>query len=373
MRLHLFQDPFTGDLWPRGAKTLEFAVTTLGEDGNGGDWPRLDESTPGSDRTYSVSYLRPERDIARAPSTSAFGSAVRAWLRDMPEGKVRFSLVGDAAECVQMAGTEPEPMWLVTQLYVPDEEALEARWRVADPFFPGDLPWLRRRLDGLRRRPAITRDMLNRTIGRLVDQEEAAGDETSEYIALGRFGAELPQHEELYELVVDLEAARSTLGANRDEPNRVRRTVAHAATCSGKVLDLLCTKLLTRFPIRGGADRIRELLRLDLPRLGWGECPTGWVEKKMAGDELRTSEDLVALLARTAAAAVQHPGHPWRAWLGGARSARRLDDLRHWRNDHSHLRSKRRGPPSDHDPVVCINNVLELVEHSLPHLGAEPK
>jgi hypothetical protein len=91
----------------------------------------------------------------------------------------------------------------------------------------------------------------------------------------------------------------------------------------------------------------------------------------MGGDELMTSADLVALLARTCAAAVQHRDHPWRKWLGSERPAQQLDSLKRWRNDNSHLDDRRSRDAPRTDPLERIRDVLDLVEYSLPHLPTE--
>lgn len=383
-RLFLFQDPWTGDLWPRATTELELATLMESSSldsaqiGAAGSlpWPRLNESTPGRDNTPHVDFLVPGAWREVIPSAQEIGTAIAEWLRARPNASQGLQLAGTPQDAVRRLDQEPEAMWLVTQIYVPDEQLLERRWRVADPLLPGDLPWLRKRLHGLRASNAVRGNVLNRAISRLVGQgdidspDRAASFESEEYAALARFGSGITADPELYECTLSLLAAEAVLSASDGHPLGRARAGKLAASAAGNSLEILCRAMLCRYPLAGGVERARALLAGQLQAQGFGPCPDAWTAERMANGEF-TGRELVALSARVAAAALQQPEHPLRRWLTPERNIQRFDAIRKWRNSASHANRDRHRPLRPEELLERLRDTLDFIEVAIPAVFEE--
>ncbi len=373
VQLHVFQDPWSGELWPRAVKRMEVAATIGDREGFDRDmgarqWPRLDMSSPGRDRNVPVTFVNAPNFAVDVPSLRAIGAAIEMWVASKHGSGDQLALAGKAEEAIEISDDAAEPVWIVTQVYVPDDETFDRRWRVTDPFALGDLGWLRRRL---REIATLGRGnaMLLAALSRLVGQEDGAAveGEAEELRVLDQFGVDLNDHLDLKEAIENLLAAKSTLTGADEDKRHVQRAANSAAISCGKALEYILPRLLEVFPVLGGSRRAHEVLIQGVSDVGWGVCPKAWANES----NLLQSRDLVALLARTAVAAIQHCNHPLRLWMQRGRTATHLDQLRTWRNDHSHLRQGKRSTLTKLDQGHRIVAALELIEILLPSLPKE--
>ena len=148
----VFRDPWSGNLWPFVASSLEHARTVPGEAGAG--WPLLDLGTTGSPWPQPAwMQLPPDGSGAEPPDAREI---VRAALRhkrlERRRRRVGIHLEeeiddGNAAglDLNRVSGIEPEPepVFLVSFLYVP-RDGDDGDWHACDFFGRGSDPALRR-------------------------------------------------------------------------------------------------------------------------------------------------------------------------------------------------------------------------------------
>lgn len=389
-RYYVFQDPFADSsrpldaMWPWAVRRLEYApMTEEPADttaGNSTWWPRLDESTPARDLTRGVKFIEPRTDILPTPRKEAVARAMDRWLAGVSSSERKPSFAGRPEDCISLAAAEPELMWVLTQVYVPDEELLEGRWRIANPFAPGDAQWLRTRLHALRNHPEVVRrNGFTHAIAGLVDQHEVAEpDEAAEYEALARFGAELTRHPVVHEHLIDLLAAQSTLATPGKQEGIYRRARSQAARSVGILLEHMLRRIdnVDQYPLYCDVERAREMLEHGIPQAGWGACPRGFCYGDTDLHRLKRGPDLRDLMARSCLRALPYPSHPLRSWLQKGHELQQFDALRAWRNQYAHAPDGRKKAvtvaDTNRNAQAHISNALDLVECVLPHLPLEP-
>lgn len=149
---HVFQDPWSGDLWPRFVQRLDYAELDRRENG----YPDLILGTKGKPRRERAFMCRPidsalpsapdVRQILRAThrhkaalrNSESFESADEDEHLDLDAGPVleRISLVDDS----------PTPVFLSTFIYLVENEQT-GDWHACDPFGLGESPTLRRAVE----------------------------------------------------------------------------------------------------------------------------------------------------------------------------------------------------------------------------------
>lgn len=155
---HVFQDPITGELWPRFVEHLNFAKREFGS----GPYPSLDLGTDGRPRReLPFMYLPPRLSPPPRPAPEHILRASRqhrAGRSHAAERSVAPELVADgedeelgetpeAVPRISYVDEYPKPVFLTTYLYLPDgskDDLLGASWYVCDPFGLGASPLLRR-------------------------------------------------------------------------------------------------------------------------------------------------------------------------------------------------------------------------------------
>lgn len=158
---YVFQDPWSGRLWPRFMESLEYADTEFRK----GRFPTLVLGTKGKPR-YSRSFVKLTDQSARpaTPTATDILYATRRHRRairgkrvweggdgnggeDENEGE-RTTLPLDAPqlERISIITQDPQPFLLATYLYLPEDELGVQDWHVCDPFGLGASPFLRREI-----------------------------------------------------------------------------------------------------------------------------------------------------------------------------------------------------------------------------------
>ncbi|MEB3882005.1 hypothetical protein [Lyngbya sp. CCY1209] len=150
---YIFQDPWTGELWPRFIETLEYADVEFNQQG----FPKLLLGTAGRPKNERAFMPFPvENIIETQPSPQEILDAVRKHslaLRsrhqqqtDEDEESWTFDQV-PTLQRISFIEEESTPVWLTTFIYLPENTAMQINWNICDPFGLGDSLWLRRRLD----------------------------------------------------------------------------------------------------------------------------------------------------------------------------------------------------------------------------------
>lgn len=150
----VFQDPWTGELWPRFIEQLEFAQVEFGADG----FPDLVLGTTGRPWRQSAYMHLPGAELAAsAPDAGAIlqvtrrhqqalrrAEALPDWDEDDGSDFEPGTVLFDRVSLIEDA---PRPVFLTTFLYLPNEAAEDGDWHVCDPFGLGESLGLRRAVE----------------------------------------------------------------------------------------------------------------------------------------------------------------------------------------------------------------------------------
>lgn len=169
---HVFQDPWSGELWPRFVTRLEYCAVEYGERG----FPSLLLGPTGAPRRQRAFMVFPRSGGSpSAPSALSIINAVARHRR-----KQRFSGgdegMGDPTRFesqiprVSFIDETPQPVFLLTYLYIPEANSGEMDWYACDPFGFGSNSRLRRAVEVAMRADSRLLDVVDRILGRTVEE-----------------------------------------------------------------------------------------------------------------------------------------------------------------------------------------------------------
>lgn len=149
----IFQDVWTGELFPRFMERQEYIDVKYNNDG----YPDLVFGTTGKPNYQRAFMPLPvDNTIKKQPSSSEILQAVRKHSkalryqnyedRDDDDDAWNFEKVPNLKR-ISFVEEEPIPIWLSTFIYLPENEFTSTSWNICDPFGLGDSPRLRRKLE----------------------------------------------------------------------------------------------------------------------------------------------------------------------------------------------------------------------------------
>jgi hypothetical protein len=217
---HVFQDPWSGDLWPRFIEKLDYVELQPNPNG----FPDLMLGSKGKPRRERAFMVLPY-ELATPPAPGA-SEIVRATRRhrsalrrseyyESADEDETFEHAGSVIlERVSIVDDRPTPVFVTSLMYLPSAGDLAGDWHACDPFGLGVSPALRRAIEREMRSSSGLRSVLEGMIGRsldeqIQDQQRWAGEIRAMAInnvekALSISARDLPQYEDL----VALEYAR---------------------------------------------------------------------------------------------------------------------------------------------------------------------
>jgi hypothetical protein len=174
---HVFQDPWSGDLWPRFVERLDYVELQPNPSG----FPDLVLGSKGKPRRERAFMCLPvEMAFPPAPQPSEVLRATRrhrAALRgadsiEAVDGDDFRPRGGDVPiERVSLVDDYPTPVFVTTFLYLPEAGDIAGEWHVCDPFGLGASPALRRGLSREMQSSTSLRGVLESMIGRSLDAQ----------------------------------------------------------------------------------------------------------------------------------------------------------------------------------------------------------
>lgn len=211
---HVFQDPWSGDLWPRFIERLDYVE--LQPNSNG--FPDLVLGSKGKPRRERAFMMMPgELAVPPAPdsweiirATRRHRSALRRAdsYEAADEDDTMAHAGGAALDRVALVDSAPTPVFVTSFMYLP--ESGDGEWHACDPFGLGVSPALRRALEREMRSSIRLRSMLENMIGRSLDEQIEAQQRWAAEIRAAAIGNlerslavnahELPQFEDLVAL-----------------------------------------------------------------------------------------------------------------------------------------------------------------------------
>lgn len=385
---HVFFDPFRAALWPRfipgalPAVDVEWAPSSW--------WARVmpqPEGNPrGIDRTRVI--LPPSEQPPAAPGSRVVLSACQSSLRaledrqaaeggtlaglppslGMVELKRRLSMV-------RVVEDRPEPVFLVTYMFMPEQGGAERTWQVCDPFGLGVSYQLRTTLEQVmeaerqkgRERPVSQSVEWLTEHGMALDSElvrsswQVASKEAADRVQMGLgqdLKGELPElFSQLREMELALGVARHVEKGQELEASVARPKVAKGLRCAHTALEVALAQLVEMYPphlhltrLSQDPDENLEML-LDIAQsLGFQEGPEGAELQEICrvskgavlGAVQSGFRELAALVAAALLASEEHPDHPLRRIVrSNADLLYQLRNIKFERDEAAHHRNER--------------------------------
>jgi len=266
----IFQDPWTGDLFPRFVERENYTDVRFKESG----FPELSLGTTGKP-IYQSAFMpqRVENTIERQPSPIEVINAVRQHHRtsrnvrrmnkDNDDDDWSFDRI-PALDRVNFIEEEPRDLWLATFIYVPEDISSPNPWNICDPFGLGDSPWLFDKLEKRRKDRTILglEQFLLQMIG---DRRKEQFDKFNDRLTLldrearliveRKLSPVIRKWEDLFEDLVALE--RSHIEAEELTDSKILLDkLENIVTKSQKAAERLLKMLQQDFPTRGVANRL---------------------------------------------------------------------------------------------------------------------
>ena len=239
----VFQDPFTGEIWPRAEAQMQYAETT--HDGEG----RVQLVLGDTDRPWyqRVLPVRPEGVAWPSPpdprqvlvAARSHRKARRRMNReedlDLYQDQDGYPTTSEAVSSwgVSFVEERAQPVWLAAYCYFPHGAERDDRWYAADPFGLAPSDRLRTAIQRRRDRFPPLRNALGRFLGERSEENEMASRELGIIEVEKRHGVGVRSHPS-FEALVDVHTALAagdrltTLGA-RTAYTALRRALEEAA------------------------------------------------------------------------------------------------------------------------------------------------
>lgn len=220
---YVFQDPWSGDLWPRFVESLDYCELEFNESG----FPSVLLGTTGKPRRYRTFTVLPRAQLSPStPSVAAIVQAVSQHSKGLrfkdADDRDDESLGNFVASGVQISRAsfveeEPQAVFLLTYLYVPESDTGATDWYACDPFGLGQSVRLRRRVEAVMHDDPELFNVVNRLVGDTLHAGYADQQRWLETIRL-QAGLEIDQRltvgfrtHSAFDQMLDLEAARQEM------------------------------------------------------------------------------------------------------------------------------------------------------------------
>lgn len=256
---YVFQDPWSGELWPRFVESLEYCEREFNAKG----FASVLLGTTGKPRRHHLFTVLPRAQLTPStPNAAAIVQAVslhRKGLRfregndhdDEPVGSYVASNV--QIDRVSFIEEKPQPVFLLTYLYVPESGADATDWHASDPFGFGQSARLRRRVEAVMHDDPGLFGVVNRLVGETLHASYEEQHRWLEAIQL-QAGLEIDRRltvgfrtHSVFDQMLELEAARQEMRSLDCEcPARRINEVLRAGS---KVLEAVFAWIATLHPL----------------------------------------------------------------------------------------------------------------------------
>lgn len=214
---YVFQDPWSGDLWPRFVEGLEYADVDTNEKG----YPVLLFGSHGAPSRNTPFTVFANENHPIAPSPGAIVEAVvrhsraRKNMEVTEEDQDSDEFLPSEAQLDRVSFVEgPEPVYLTTYLYLPESLAEARDFFAADPFGFGQSPRLRRMVEKVMQDDSnlqgVVTNIMGKSLEGSLEAQRAWFDEIAKLAELeveNRLSVGVRSHD-AYETLLRMERAR---------------------------------------------------------------------------------------------------------------------------------------------------------------------
>ena len=180
---YVFVDPFTSELWPRFCR----GVLPYSESEFDGRSAKVERGTVGDPRRENATVIWPHRgdgfppppsrrDIVRTCSRSIRAEAAYKRSTGEDNSELDGSLLKRHLNQVVLLDDAPEPIFLTTFVFVPQDVSRASLWQVCDPFGLGTSHTLRKQIEELASASSQAGDILKNAIKRATREGFAVDD-----------------------------------------------------------------------------------------------------------------------------------------------------------------------------------------------------
>lgn len=198
---YVFQDPWTGDLWPRFVDKFDYCDLEM--DANG--FPKLVMGTAGKPHRQAAFMVLPDSSLyPTKPLPEKIVAAVAAHRKALRFNDDSVNWEEDSfsdfvppnarIERVSFIEESPIPIFLTTYLYLPEASEDAQGWYVADPFGLGANARLRKRVEQVMQNQTNLYNVVNRLVGRRLSD---GLEEQKQWLEMLRQSAELEVEQHL--------------------------------------------------------------------------------------------------------------------------------------------------------------------------------
>lgn len=273
---YVFQDPWSGELWPRFVESLDYCEVELNENG----FPSVLLGTTGKPQRHRPFTTLPRAQFSPStPNAAAVVQAVaqhRRGLRfkdaDDHDGEAIGDFVASGVQISRVSFVEetPQAVFLLTYLYVPESDVGATDWYVCDPFGLGQSVRLRRRVETVMHEDKGLFSVVNQLVGETLRVGYEGQRQWLEQIQM-QAGLEIDQRltvnfrtHSAFKQVLEFEAARQEMRSlGPDCPERKINEVLRAGV---KVLEAVFSAITVTHPLHDIWKRV-YVSRVD-PRTG---------------------------------------------------------------------------------------------------------
>jgi hypothetical protein len=266
---YVFQDPWNGELWPRFVERLDYC--NLEYDAKGfpslllgsiekpwrqGAFMVLPGNTPSPTRPSPANVIAAVSGHRRA---LRYADSKMHW-NDEDEQLGWEVGPGTNIKRVSFVDEEPDPIYLMTYLYLPKDSDGISDWYACDPFGLGAGVRLRRRVEQIMQKIHPLYEVVDRLVGRVIN---SGIEEQKRWIEDLRTKAAMEVEQRLtvnirlhpaFEQIVDMEVARleaELLGTERSD-SRFKLALRECV----KVLEAVFGEMTTKFPLKNIWKRV---------------------------------------------------------------------------------------------------------------------
>lgn len=256
---YVFQDPWAGDLWPRFADSLDYCETDFSDSG----FPTVVLGTTGKPQRQRTFTVLPRAQLSPStPNANAVVEAVAQHRKGLPfkntddgdeETIGTFVASGAQISRVSFVDEEPQAVFLLTYLYVPESEVGALDWYACDPFGLGPSVRLRRRVETVMHDTPGLFGVVNQLVGATFQADYENHKRWQETIRL-QAGLEIDRRltvgfrtQIAFDQTLDLEAARQEMRSlGLDCPERKIKEVLRTGV---KVLEAVFSSITVTHPL----------------------------------------------------------------------------------------------------------------------------
>lgn len=256
---YVFQDPWTGDLWPRFVERFDYCDLEMDQRG----FPVLMLGTNGKPHRQSAFMVFPDSGlsptkplpekvvaaVATHRKALKFNNGSASW---EDEAFSEFVPTNERIERVSFVEENPLPVFLATYLYLPDAADDAQGWYIADPFGMGASARLRRRVEQVMQDQPNLYKVVNRLVGRKLSE---GLEEQKQWLEMLRQSAELEVEQKLsldirrhetFSCLVNMALAHQEVKQLADHcPENKINDVLRSGS---KVLEKMFSELQNRYP-----------------------------------------------------------------------------------------------------------------------------